>query len=264
MNNPIWMHQLFAIFKREMRTKMSYRMTMVTSSLSIVAGLVAFGFLGNTSVVSVTTSAYGMSLSSFLVSGVAFAPIITNGLGLFSGYLYPSQIEAVMTTPTGFRQYLMFSAVLPISTSIASAILSFTAGVLLFGLSYSYNVPALILVILLGLGTSVGLGFLGSALQLVYKQTSVLSWLLYAFTGIAGNMLVPTQVLPGTIQDMSLLTPQYYFFTGIRAALGSNVAPLATILVLFGMYAVSLNVCGYFALARSLKYLRQNGTYTWS
>ena len=102
MNNPIWMHQLFAIFKREMRTKMSYRMTMVTSSLSIVAGLVAFGFLGNTSVVSVTTSAYGMSLSSFLVSGVAFAPIITNGLGLFSGYLYPSQIEAVMTTPTGF------------------------------------------------------------------------------------------------------------------------------------------------------------------
>ena len=86
----------------------------------------------------------------------------------------------------------------------------------------------------------------------------------FAFTGIAGNMLVPTQVLPGIIQDISFLTPQYYFFTGIRVALGSNVASLVSILALFGLYTVVLNICGFFALDRSLKHLRRNGTYTWS
>src|SRR5438552_8665147 len=264
MNNPAWLHQLSAIFRREMRTKISYRMTMVTSSLSVVAGLVAYGFLGNTSVVSVTTSAYAMSLSSFLISGVAFAPIITSGLGLFSSYLYPSQLEVVMTSPTGFRQYLIFSSVLPISTGIATAVFSFAAGIVLFHLAYSYDLAALVLVMLLGVISSIGLGFLGAALQLVYKQTSILSWFLYAFTGIAGNMLVPAQVLPTIIQDISFLTPQYYFFTGIRVALGSNVVPLVSILVLFGLYAVSLNICGFFALGRSLKHLRRSGTYTWS
>ena len=79
-------------------------MTIVTSTVSVLTGLLAYGLLGRTSIVSVTTSTYGMTLASFLVSGVAFAPLITNGLGMFGNYIYPGQIEEIMTMPTSFRR----------------------------------------------------------------------------------------------------------------------------------------------------------------
>lgn len=239
-------------------------MAIATSAVSLVAGLLAYGLLGNTSVVSVTTSSYGMSLAAYLVSGVAFAPLITNGLGMFNSYTFPSQIEEIMVTPTGFRQYLVLSSVLSILTGIGGATLSFIAGIYLFKLTFSFNIPALAAIISLGVVTSIALGFLGVAFQLVYKQTAVLSWLLYAFTGIAGNMLVPTQILPGLVQDVSFLTPQYYFFTGIRAALGSDVAPVVSLLTLFGIYAIILLAAGLLALDRSLKFLRRTGTHRWT
>jgi len=256
--------QLFAVAKREVKARIAYRMTIVTSTVSVATGLLAYGLLGRTSIVSVTTSTYGMTLASFLVSGVAFAPLITNGLGMFGNYIYPGQIEEVMTMPTGFRQYLLLSSALPISISIGSAALSFTLGIFLFGLTFSYNIPALAAVVLLGVVTSVALGFLGVAFQLVYKQTSVLSWLLYAFTGVAGNMLVPTQVLPQIVQDISFLTPQYYFFTGIRIALGSDLASLTSMLEIFTAYAVILIALALFSLERALMFLRRNGTHGWA
>jgi ABC-type multidrug transport system permease subunit len=264
LNALTGMDQIITILRREIKIKISYRMTLVTSSVSAVAGLLAYGLLGNSSVVSVTTTEYGMSLASYLVSGVAFAPLITNGLAMFGNYIYPSQLEAVMTMPTSFRRYLLLSSILPIVTSIGSALLSFTAGVFMFGLVFSYNFPALATLIALGLATSIALGFLGVAFQLVYKQTAVLSWFLFAFTGITGNMLVPTQVLPGIVQDISFLTPQYYFFTGVRVALGSETASLTSILALFGLYAIVLNILGFIALDRGVRYLKRTGTYSWS
>ncbi len=256
--------QLFAFAKREVKARIAYRMTIVTSTVSVLTGLLAYGLLGRTSIVSVTTSTYGMTLASFLVSGVAFAPLITNGLGMFGNYIYPGQIEEIMTMPTSFRRYLLLSSALPISISVGSAALSFTVGVFLFGLAFSYNFPALIAVVVLGVVTSIALGFLGVAFQLVYKQTSVLSWLLYAFTGVAGNMLVPTQVLPQVVQDISFLTPQYYFFTGIRIALGSELAPLLLMLGIFAAYAGILIALALFSLERALRFLRRNGTHGWA
>jgi ABC-type multidrug transport system permease subunit len=258
------MSRSLAILKREFKAKIAYRMAIGTSAISLVAGLLAYGLLGNTAVVSVTTSTYKMSLAAFLVSGVAFAPLITNGLGMFSNYTFPTQIEEVMVTPTDFRQYLLLSSMLSILTGIGGAALSFVAGIFLFGLTFAYNVPALAVVILLGVVTSVALGFLGVAFQLVYKQTAIVSWLLYAFTGIAGNMLVPTQVLPGLVQDVSFLTPQYYFFTGIRASLGSDVAPMVSLLTLFGVYSITLVGAGLLALDRALRFLRRTGTHRWT
>ena len=239
-------------------------MTVVMGSINVVSGLLVYGLLGNSSVVSLTTSSYGMSLTSFLVSGIAFAPVITSGLGLFTSFLYPSQLETVMTTTTGFRKYLMLNSVLPISINLGSSTVSFVAGVFLFGLNFSYNIFAFALVIMLGVATALALGLVGAAFQLVFKQTAVLSWFLFAFTGIAGNMLVPSQVLPGSVQVVSYLLPQYYFFTGIRVALGSDAAPLVSILLPFGLYAILLNVCGFVAVSRSLVHLRQTGTYSWS
>lgn len=257
------MERLFVLVKQEIKARVSYRMTLLTGIVGTVAGLLAYGLLGNSSVVSVTSGTYGMSLASYLISGVAFSAIITNGLGMFDQYASPSQVEEVMVTPTGFREYVLLSSSLNILLTLGSAIFSFVAGVFLFSLNYSYNISALVAIVVLGFLSSIGLGFLGLGFQLVFKQTAVLSWLLYAFTGVVGNMLVPVEVLPGWAQTVSYLSPQYYFFTGIRVALGSQVAPVFSLLAIFTFYTIILLIAGLVVLDRGLRFVKRNGTHRW-
>lgn len=264
MNLRLLIERLLALSKREVKVRVSYRMSVLTGVVGTVAGLLVYGLLGNSAVVSVTSTAYGMSLASYLVSGVAFSPIVTNGLGMFAEYTSPGQVEEVMVTPTGFREFVLLSSCLSILIGLGSVALSFGAGIFLFGLSYSYNAPVLVAVVVLGLVSSVGLGFLGLGFQLVYKQTAILSWLLYAFTGLVGNMLVPVEVLPATVRTVSYLTPQYYFFTGVRVALGSDVAPLGSLLALFALYTIILVGVGLVVLNRGLKFVKRNGTHRWT
>ncbi len=263
MNARLMAERIFVIMRREFKVKTSYRLNATLGVISALSGLLSYGFLGNTAVVSATTQGYGMSLISFLVSGVAFSTIVNNGLSMFDLYARPSQIEEVMASPTDFREYLLISSFLSMLISLGSAALFFTTSIVLFGLAYSYNLPALCAVILLGITSSVGLGFLGVGFQLVFKQTYILSWFLYSVTSLFGNMVVPVQILPGALQVISYLTPQYYFFTGIRVALGSDAGSLSLLLASFAVYSIVLLVAGLFILQWGLSYVRRNSTHLW-
>ena len=264
MSIRLGVERIGVIVKREIRVKISYKMTILIAGVSVFSGLISYAFLGNGAVVSVTSQEYGMSLAAFLVSGVAFSSIITNGLSMFGEYANPSQIEEVMVTPTDFRLFVLYSSLLSILVGLGTAALLFLVSVLLLGLTFSYNFPLLFAVIILGVSSSIGLGFIGLGLQLVYKQTYFLSWLLYSFTSLVGNMIVPVQILPNVLQAASYVTPQYYFFTGIRVALGSTVAPAYTILVTFVVYSVLLLFLGLLALRHGLEFIRHNGTHRWT
>ncbi len=255
---------MFVIFKRELKVKASYRLTAVITIISAISGLLSYAFLGNGAVVSTTTTLYGMSLASFLISGVAFGSIVSSGVSMFAEFAGPSQIEEVMVTPTDFRQFILASSILSLLISLATTAIMFTVGVVLFNLTYSYHVGLLVAMILLGIASSIGLGLIGLGFQIVYKQTYFLSWLLYSFTGLVGNMIVPIQVLPGFLQSISLVTPQYYFFTGIRVALGSTIAPASGILLAFTGYTLVLLLTGFLSLNWALRSIRRNGTHAWS
>ena len=205
-----------------------------------------------------------MGLASFLVSGVAFSSIVTSGPSMFSQYSSPSQLEEVLVTPTGFREFLLTSSFLNILVSLGSAIVFFALSVSLLGLNYSYNLPVLSTVLVLGVLSSIGLGFISLGFQLIYKQTGLVTFLLFSLTGLVGNMVVPVQVLPPVVQVISRLTPQYYFFTGVRVALGSNVSQPGPLLALFGFYSLVLVVAGLVVLDRGLRFIRRNGTHRWT
>lgn len=264
MSTSARINQLTVLFKHQIRVKSAYRIMLFFGAVNTVAGLLAYGLLGNSSTASVTSQAYGLSLTSFLVSGVAFSSIITNGLGLFQQYADPSQIEEIMATPTTFRGYALLSSSLPILSSLVTSALLFLGGIILFGFNYQANIQALILVVALGIVSSVGLGFLGLSFSLVYKQASILPYVFFTLTGLIGNMLVPVQVLPSFVRQIASLTPQYFFFTGIRASLGSGGENLLGLTVEFSFYAVSLVGLGLIALSRSMNFIRRHGTHRWS
>ena len=260
----VWLNRWWTLFGREAKIRASYRLTALTSLVSTIMGIVIYGFLGATAVASSTSSTYGMSLGAYLVSGVAFASIMGTSFGMFLSYVSPNSIEELLVTRTGLREYIISASSFSIMTTLASALFSFAAATLLFGIQYSYNIPLFTTIIFLGIVTSVGMGFVGLAFNLVYKQTAVLSWFIYTLTGLVGNMLVPVQVLPGAFQALSLVTPQYYFFTGIRIALGSQVSPATDILEVFTVYALGLLGLGILALNGALRSIRRTGTHRWT
>jgi ABC-type multidrug transport system permease subunit len=239
----------------------------MTASLTVVnavAGLFAYGFLGNAAVVSTTTQTYGMSLAAFLVSGVAFGLIVNNGLAMFYQHGNQSQIEEVLVTPVNFRGFLVLSSFFEILTALAGSILLFGLSIVLFRITYSYDIPLLLSVIALGILSSIGLGFIGLGFRFVYKQTYVISWVFYSLSGIIGNMLVPVQILPGVLQVASYAMPQYYFFTGIRVALGANVGSSVQLLAIFAIYTMILLITGLVALEYGLRAVRRDGTLKWT
>jgi len=258
------LEQVLVIFKRELKVKASYRLTAVVTVISALSGLFSYAFLGNGAVVSTTTTTYGMSLAAFLVSGVAFGSIVSSGVSMFTEYAGPSQIEEVMVSPTDFRLFILSSSLLSLLIGLAITGIMFLSGVMLFNLIYSYNLSLLVAMVMLGIFSSIGLGLIGLGFQIVYKQTYFLSWLLYSFTGLVGNMIVPVQILPGVLQSLAYVTPQYYFFTGIRVALGSNVATATSLLVTFTGYTLILLLIGFASLNWALRSVRQNGTHAWS
>ena len=148
--------RVLVLFKREFKISMSYRMTATLTVVNAVAGLLSYGFLGNAAVVSTTTQTYGMSLAAFLVSGVAFGLIVNNGLAMFYQHGNQSQIEEVLVTPVNFREFLVLSSFFEIFTALAGSILLFGLSIVLFGLTYSYHIPLLVLVISLGILSSSG------------------------------------------------------------------------------------------------------------
>ena len=258
-----WLNRWWVILRREALIRASYRLTALTGIVSTVMGIIIYGLLGSTAIASTTSNTYGMSLGSYLISGVAFSPIVASGLGLFLTFLSPNSIEEVLVTRTGLREYLIAASSFTLMTTVASAVISFTMATLVFGIQYSYDIPLLAIIILLGTVTSIGLGYIGLAFNLVFKQTAVLSWLLYTFTGLVGNMLVPVQVLPAAVQALSFVTPQYYFFTGIRVALGSQVAPATDLVGIFTIYSLFLLGLGVLSLNRAMRSVRRTGTLRW-
>src|SRR5712691_4212485 len=101
-------------------------------------------------------------------------------------------------------------------------------------------------------------------MRLVYKQTALLSWILFSLTGLVGNMIVPVQVLPVAVRYVSYLTPQYYFFTVIRIALSNSAVPLSSLRVAFTFYSILIFGASLYVLSRGLKFVKRNGTHRWT
>ncbi len=158
----LWAERFSVLFERELKMRISYRMSLILGVTSSLSGLLVYGLLGNSASASITSQSDNMSLASYLVSGVAFSGIIMNGPAMFSQHASASELEEVLVTPTGFREFLLSSSALNTLTTIGGAAGFFLLGAFLLGLDYSYNPPLLVLMVLLGLLSSIGLGFMSS------------------------------------------------------------------------------------------------------
>src|SRR5689334_3177947 len=98
MSKFLMIRRFGLLLKRDVTVRASYRTSVIFGAISAVTGLFAYAYLGNTAVASATSQDYGMTLAGFLISGVAFSSIVTNGLSMFFLHAGPAEIEEVLVT----------------------------------------------------------------------------------------------------------------------------------------------------------------------
>jgi ABC-type multidrug transport system permease subunit len=207
---------------------------------------------------------YGMSLTTYLIIGIAFSTYLGQSLTLVQRTINPWALEEVLVSPTRLSTFIVGSSLWGFIWSTGVIAIYLAVGILAFGMVLSVNLAGTLLVMALGIMSFIGLSMIGAGVLIVTKQGDPVSTLITIATGLFGNVLFPPQVMPIQLQIVSYFLPQYYFFTTIRLLLTgwSIQAVLPQILILALMCAVIVPL-GYIVFTWCLKIARKNGTLSW-
>jgi ABC-2 type transport system permease protein len=237
---------------------------MVLMILSALFGALSYAYLGSNAYMQSVLEMYHMSLTSYLLIGMAFNTYIGQSLTLVQKTINPWSLEEVLVSPTGLGTFIVGSSAWGFIWSTAVVAIYLAVGSLAFGVVLSINLVGTVLVLALGIGTLIGFSMIGAGVLILIKQGDPITWLIGILTGVFGNVLFPPQVMPYQLQVISYFVPQYYFFTCIRLMMtGWSIQMiLPEILTLALMCAIILPL-GYLIYSWCLRTARKNGTLSW-
>jgi ABC-type multidrug transport system permease subunit len=256
--------KIYYFMKRDIISFSTYKTNMILMLFSALFGALSYAFLGSNAQMQSVLQLYNMSLTTYLIVGIAFNTYLSESLTLVQRTINPWSLEEVLVSPTGLATFIVGSSLWGFIWSTGVIVIYLAVGILAFGVVLSVNLVGTAVVVALGIGTFIGFSMAGAGILILTKQGDPVTTLITIATSLFGNVLFPPQVMPVQLQVISYFTPQYYFFTTIRLVLtGSTLnAILPDLLVLILMCAVILPA-GYLIYSWCLKTARKNGTLSW-
>jgi ABC-2 type transport system permease protein len=256
--------KIYYFMKRDMISFSTYKTNIVLMVLSALFGALSYAFLGSNASMQSVLEMYKMSLTTYLLIGIAFNTYLAQSLTLVQRTINPWSLEEVLVSPTTLTTFIVGSSLWGFIWSTGVIAIYLAVGVLAFGVVLNINLAGTVLVLALGIGTFIGFSMVGAGILILTKQGDPVTTLITIATGLFGNVLFPPQVMPLQLQIISFFVPQYYFFTSIRLMLTgwSLEMILPNLLVLILMCAIVLPL-GYLVYSWCLKTARKNGTLSW-
>jgi ABC-type polysaccharide/polyol phosphate export permease len=215
-----------AFLQRDFRIAMTYRIGFIQSIVALILGLISLNFIATfvDEGAPPTLDVYNHGYFGFALVGTAVALFAQGVVGLF-----PSAVRSAQTTGTlevilgGRTEYLMFLS--------GSAFYGFCymlirfAVTLLIGsfiLQAQINpggvLVATIALLLTGV-TFAGIGILGAAFVVWFKQQEPLTGMYVTLSLLLGGVLYPTTVLPNLLQKLAAIMPLTHTVDVMRLAL---------------------------------------------
>jgi ABC-2 type transport system permease protein len=256
--------KIYYFMKRDVISFSTYKTNMALMVLSALFGALSYAYLGSNASMQSVLQTYHMSLTAYLLIGMAFNTYIGQSLTLVQKTINPWSLEEVLVSPTGLGTFIIGSSAWGFIWSTVVVAIYLAVGSLAFGVVLSINLVGTVLVLGLGIGTLVGFSMIGAGILILIKQGDPVTWLIGMLTSVFGNVLFPPQVMPYQLQIISYFVPQYYFFTCIRLMMtGWSIQMiLPEILTLTLMCAIILPL-GYLIYSWCLRTARKNGTLSW-
>lgn len=204
-------------------------------------------------------------LLRYAVVGVAGNAFVLNSLYYIGQMLDEQRLRGTLVglflAPCPRLGWLTGLALGGLLDAAMAAVVAVVFGVLVFGVHFDPNYPALLLSCVLFLLSLWGMGFVFSAIGLVIKKSNDLANLVSPFLTLLGGVLYPIALLPRWLQMPAHALPLGY---GMQAMAGAalhhtGIASLAPQLVPLAGFAVALPVIGMWTFGWLERGVRQRG-----
>jgi ABC-2 type transport system permease protein len=258
------LEKIWYFMKRDIISFSTYKTNMLILVLTAFFGALSFAYLGTSATSQSVLQMYNMNLTTYLVIGLAFSTYLNQALTLVQKTINPWALEEVLISPTRLTTFIIGSSLWGFIWSTAVVVIYLVVGVFAFGVILSINITGTLIVLALGVSTFVGFSMIGAGILILTKQGDPVTALITIATSLFGNVLFPPQVMPATLQAISYVVPQYYFFTCIRLMLtGWTIQMILPDLLILLLMCVLIVPLGYGVYAWCLKTARKNGTLSW-
>jgi ABC-2 type transport system permease protein len=259
-----FMAPLSAIFKRDLRLAVSYRLDFVIRSFSSLFSVVLWYYLSIFLKPDASMTG-GKDYFTYVVIGMALLGYINLMLYTFSNKIRQDQmagtLEFIIASPTS-PSLLLFASTLwemVMETFHFCVYLIFA-----FVLGASFNIASftpIILVFLLTLLSFGALGIIAASFLIVFKRGEPITPFITAFFALLGNIFFPVKLLPPLLKTFSMLIPLPYSVEALRKLLTqgagfAEVLPEINALLIFTFILTPLAVV---SLNLSLKVARKYG-----
>lgn len=256
--------KIYCFIKKDIASWSSYKTNIVLIMLNTLFGALSYAFWGANAEMSIVTQLYGMPVLGYLLIGMAFSTYISQSLTVVQKASSPWWLEEVLVSPTRLITFIIGSAAWPLIFNSVVVLTYLGIGIWFFGLVLNVNIMATLVVLALGILSSVGFSMIGAGILIVVKQGDPVSWFMQIFTQLFGNVLFPPEVMPYPLRLVPYFLPQFYFFKCIRLALmGFGIESMIQDLMILLLSCVVILPVGYKVYESCLASAKKNGTLSW-
>lgn len=250
------MRRSLAFLRRDWRLQLSYRFSFVLQFFNLFFRILIFYFLS----LLVGDSAasylgdYGGDYFAFVLIGLAFSGYFGVGLQSFASNLREAQttgtLEAMLLTPTRLSTVILSSSLYDYGFTTIQVFMYLLLGAVLFGVQFSGNVGAALLILALTIVAMTSLGIIAASFVMVLKRGDPVTWLFNSAGLLLGGVYYPIEIMPGWLQGLARLLPITYSLEAMRQALLTNASfsellPDIAALALFGLVLVPISLLSF-------------------
>lgn len=242
----------------------SYPLSMIMKQIGVIAPVFIYYFIGE---LVPASEAVGDDYFTFAVIGMGVAGMLQAALGGFGGSLQRAQdrgtFETLLVEPVPW----LF---LPFAMNLWRVMLGIISGSLIMivalplGADYiASGIPAFVVLIVLGVIASMGVGILAASMMVLAKRSQPILTLYGLAASLLGGALFSVDQLPPFLRALSYVIPQTYVINSARAVLmddpGTFFIPFTTAVLALSIFNVVIFALGLWLFARALQYARKMG-----
>jgi len=223
-----------AIFVRDARLALSYRMSFWLQWVSIVVSVAGFYFISQLVPPSQRFGYNGQlgSYFEYVIIGLAFASFQTTALQSFQRSIRGDQmlgtLEAILATPTNLPLIILSASVWSFLLTALQVVFYLAVAAVLFGLDLGHvNLLTIACFLVLTVGCMSPLGVMGAATIMTFKQAGPTNFVVGGAAQLLSGVLFPVSLLPLPLQWLSVALPLTHTLSGMRGGMnGATIAQL--------------------------------------
>lgn len=212
---------------------------------------------------------YGGDYFAFVLVGIALGGYLSVALNGFSSRVRQAQVEgtleALLVTQTGIPTILFGSSLYSLAFASVRVAMYLVVGALLLGMNLGQaNVPAALIILVLGVVAFGGVGILSASLIMVLKKGAPINWAFGSLSWLLAGVFYPVSVLPAWMQQAANFLPLTHTLEGMRLAIlcGYGLGDLVPQIVALVIFAAAVLPLSVLAFSWAVRRAKRDGSLT--